>query len=120
MTDEKSIQGWTPVMDGDMTVERLIDLAFDYRGNTTLVLTDGTEVTGYVFNRNKSGPEPFLQYFDEQGNGPFKLLYHQIKTIRFTGKDMAAGNSYAAYMERKHRQKESGVRAPLNAAEDEA
>ncbi|MBM4406356.1 MAG: hypothetical protein FJ039_09295 [Chloroflexi bacterium] len=120
MADEKSLQGWMPTIGGEMTLERIIDLAFDYRGNTTIVKGDGSEVTGYLFNRNKSAKEPFIQYFDEQGNGPFTLPYSQIKTIKFTGKDMAAGNSYAAYLERKKRQQETGATAPLNAAEEEA
>ncbi len=120
MADEKGLQGWAPVISGDMTIERVIDLAFDYRGNTTIVKSDGTEVVGYIFNRNKGVAEPFIQIFDEKGNGPFTLLISQIQAIRFTGKDMAAGNSYAAYMERKQRQKETGIAEPLNALEEEA
>ncbi len=119
MTSEKSLQGWTPAIGADMPLERVVDLAFDYRGNTTIVKRDGTEITGYVFNRNKDAAAPFIQFFDDKGDGPFTLLYSQIQTIRFTGKDMAAGNSYAAYMERKRRQKETGIAEPLDAPEDE-
>src|SRR5438876_3972463 len=47
---------------------RIIDLAFDYRGNTTVVLTDGTELQGYVSNRNADAGEPFIQMFDADGS----------------------------------------------------
>jgi hypothetical protein len=35
-----------------MPLQTLIDQAFDFRGDVTLELTDGSEVTGYLFNRN--------------------------------------------------------------------
>ena len=43
--------------------------------------------------------------FDEQGNGPFSIPYRDIATIKFTGKDTAAGNSWKAWVERKEREK---------------
>jgi hypothetical protein len=79
----------------------LIERAFDYRGNTTVVTTDGAEIEGYVFNRNADAPEPFIQLFDMAGDGPITILYAAIRTIRFTGKDMAAGNSYEAWLRKK-------------------
>ena len=69
----------------------MVEFAFDYRGNTTIVKTDGTEVVGYIFNRNTYGPEPFIEYFDESGEGPFTLRYSELANVKFTGKDTAAG-----------------------------
>lgn len=88
-----------------LTLAQVIELAFDYRGNTTAVKVDGTEVEGYIFNRNNDVPEPFIQMFDLVGNGPFKILYSEIRNIKFTGKDMAAGNSWHAWIERREREK---------------
>jgi hypothetical protein len=89
----------------------VVDLAFDYRGNTTVVKTDGTELVGYVFNRNAEVPEPYLELFDLDGVGPFRIPYAAIRTIRFTGKDPAAGHSYAAWLRRKEQDK-AGDAAP--------
>ena len=100
-----SHEGYVPEIGPHMTLAEVIDLAFDYRGNTTIVKTDGTEVVGYVFNRNTLVPEPFIQFFDEKGDGPYTLPYAAIATIKFTGKDMAAGNSWKAWLERKEREK---------------
>ncbi len=86
------------------TLAQVIELAFDYRGNTAVVKVDGTEVEGYIFNRNADVPEPFIQMFDLAGDGPFKILYSEIRNIKFTGKDMAAGKSWAAWIERKKKE----------------
>lgn len=104
MAEERSLEGWVPVLDEEMTLDRVIDLAFDYRGNVTVVKADGTEAVGYIFNRSSDVPEPFIQMFDERGDGPFKLLYSEIQSIRFTGKDTAAGKSWEAWVSRKERE----------------
>ena len=89
----------------------VVDLAFDYRGNTTIVKKDGTEVVAYVFNRDNRVPEPFIQFFDEKGEGPFTLPYAAIATVTFTGKDTAAGNSWKAWLQHKERETAKTARA---------
>ena len=98
-----SLEGWTPEIGPYLTVEEVIDFAFDYRGNTTIVRTDGSEIVGYVFNRDRAAATPFIQFFDEAGDGPFTLPYRDVANIRFTGRDTAAGNSWKAWLERKER-----------------
>ena len=106
-----SLEGWVPEIGPYLTLHEVVEFAFDYRGNTTIVKTDGTEVVGYVFDRNQLVPEPFLQYFDEKGDGPFALRYLEIANIKFTGKDTAAGNSWKAWVERREREKNEAARA---------
>ena len=107
-----SLEGWVPEVGEYLTLAEVVEFAFDYRGNTTIVRTDGTEVIGYIFNRGTYGPEPFLEYFDENGEGPFTLRYAEVANIKFTGKDTAAGNSWRAWLERKEREKaEKGAAA---------
>jgi nucleoside phosphorylase len=96
-----SQQGWVAEPGHGVSLARIIDLAFDYRGNTTVVKRDGSEVMGYVFNRNAEVAEPFLEMFDAAGAGPIRIRYAEIATIRFSGKDTAAGNAYAAWMHHK-------------------
>ncbi len=106
-----TLEGWTPTLGENLTLAQVIDLAFDYRGNVTVV-TDGTEIVGYIFNRNADVAEPFIQVFDEAGNGPFKILYSEIANIKFTGRDAAAGKSWAAWVERKEREKAERAKHP--------
>ncbi len=57
------------------------------------------------------GPEPFIEYFDESGEGPFTLRYSELANVKFTGKDTAAGNSWKAWLERKEREKAERIPA---------
>ena len=106
-----SRQGWEPEIGPGLTLAEVVDEAFDYRGNTTIVKRDGAEVVGYIFNRNAAVPEPYLQYFDEAGEGPFTLRYAEVATIKFTGRDTAAGNSWKAWVERRERERAEAARA---------
>jgi len=99
VTSEQSLEGWTP--GPDVPLADVIDRAFDYRGNVTVVRGDGVEVVGYVFNRDTLAADPFVQMFDAAGDGPITIPYAAIRAIRFTGRDTAAGNSYAAWLDRK-------------------
>jgi len=110
VTGEPSLEGWVPGADVPLT--EVIERAFDYRGNVTVEHRDGTEMAGYLFNRNADVPQPFVQMFDAAGEGPFTIPYADIRAIRFTGKDTAAGNSYAAWLERKAAARAEGRPAP--------
>jgi len=122
VTDETTLEGWTPEVGGSLSLATIIDMAFDYRGNVTVVKIDGSEMVGFLFNRNSDAPEPFVQMFDLDGEGPHTIPYRTIRTIRFTGRDTAAGNSYAAWLRAKeaakaagHAEKDSG-RTPVRDA----
>ncbi len=108
MSEEKSLEGWVPELGEGLSLARVIDMAFDYRGNTTIVKAGGTQVVGYIFNRNSNVREPYIQCFDEAGDGPFTIRYSEIERIEFTGKDTAAGKSWEAWMKRKQKEKTSG------------
>jgi hypothetical protein len=105
MDVETSLEGWAPEPGPDLPLARIVDLAFDYRGNTTIVRRDGGRVEGYVSNREADAPEPYLEFFDAEGAGPHRLRYAEVRTIHFTGKDTAAGKSYAAWLARKQGEK---------------
>lgn len=100
-----TLQGWLPDIGPYLTLAEVIEHAFDYRGNVTVVRKDGSELVGYLSNRDGSAPEPFVQVFDEEGNDPVRIPYADIVNILFTGKDPAEGNSWKAWLERKEREK---------------
>lgn len=98
---ESSLEGWDPgPLAGDALAE-VIERAFDYRGDVTLVLDDGRLLEGYLFNRARDRREPFVQLFERESGGAATVPYARIRAVRFTGKDTAAGNSYAAWMRLK-------------------
>lgn len=95
------LEGWEPVIGAETSLEEVVDRAFDYRGDVTVVRRDGAELVGYLFNRNAEVRVPFVQMFDRAGDGPITIPYAEIQTIRFTGRDAAAGKSYEAWLRRK-------------------
>jgi hypothetical protein len=108
----KSLEGWVPEIDAACPLPRVVELAFDYRGNTTVVMRDGREIEGYVFNRDADATVPYLQMFDLEGAGPITVPYVEIRTIRFTGKDTAAGNSYEAWLRKREQETARSRRDP--------
>ena len=40
-----------------------VELAFDYRGDVTVSLKSGESISGYLFNRQVSGPDSYLEIF---------------------------------------------------------
>jgi hypothetical protein len=103
--EEQSLEGWQPQPSAELPLGRIIELAFDYRGNTTVVTVNGRELDGYLFNRDADAAEPFIEMFDVDGAGPHRIPYSEIRTIRFTGKDTANGTSYAAWQRRREQER---------------
>ena len=98
---ETSLEGWAPVIADAETKARVLDQVFDYRGDVTIATVDGRETVGYVFNRNHDVPDPYIQVFPAGGGPAQTIPYARIRGVVFSGKDTAAGNSYAAWLRRK-------------------
>ena len=96
--EEKTLEGWAPEIHDAQTLAEVVEHAFDYRGDVTLDLDDGRRVDGYLFNRNRDVAEPFVQVYERGEATPSTIPYARIRAVRFTGKDTAAGNSYAAWL----------------------
>ena len=106
--DERTPEGWDPgPLEGGALAET-VERAFDYRGDVTVVRRDGGEVVGYLFNREADAATPFVQLFAASGGGPLTIPYADIRSIRFTGRDTAAGNSYAAWLRSREAAKATG------------
>jgi hypothetical protein len=90
-----------PAPGDGLDVADAVDEAFDYRGDVTLDTVDQREIVGYLFNRDREAAEPFVELFERDSGARLTLPYASIRAIRFTGKDTAAGNSYAAWRQRR-------------------
>ena len=78
-----------------------VELAFDYRGDVTVSLKSGESLFGYLFNRQVSGPESYLEVFPSDSAEARRIRYDQIATIAFTGEDTATGKSWEAWIAKK-------------------
>jgi len=98
MDHERSLEGWDPGRVAGPDLAFVVERAFDYRGDVTVVRGDGREQVGYLFNRDADAPQPFVQMFPRDGSEVVTIPYADIASIRFSGRDTAAGNSYAAWL----------------------
>ena len=78
-----------------------VELAFDYRGDVTVSLKSGESLFGYLFNRQVSGSDSYLEVFPSDSAEAQRIRYDQIATIAFTGEDTATGKSWEAWVSKK-------------------
>ena len=78
-----------------------VELAFDYRGDVTLLLRSGESVTGYLFNRHVADGNSYLELFPVDQQSPQRIPYQFIESIAFTGEDTANGKSWETWVSKK-------------------
>lgn len=82
-------------------VAEAVELAFDYRGDVTVSLKSGESLSGYLFNRQVSGSDSYLEIFPSDSSDARHIRYDQVATIAFTGEDTATGKSWEAWIVKK-------------------
>jgi hypothetical protein len=114
MTDDKyrapehgSLQGTVIRPRNAVELAEVIEAAFDYRGDVTLQMRDGTTVEGYISNRNAAGVPPFLEIFPKGAATSRILPYGEISAVAFTGTDTASGKSWEAWVNKKAAQRQA-------------
>lgn len=107
----ENLEGWAPTLATDSEFHEAIEKAFDYRGDLTLTLKDGRVVVGYLFDRKIGGPglsDCFIRVMPKDSSEKLKILYSEIAGIAFTGRDTAAGKSFAAWVKKYNDKKAAG------------
>jgi transcriptional antiterminator Rof (Rho-off) len=90
-------------------IAEAVELAFDYRGDVTISLKSGEPLFGYLFNRQVSGPESYLEVFPSDSAEARRIRYDQIATIAFTGEDTATGKSWEAWITKKDSERRAEI-----------
>ncbi|MEM0913846.1 MAG: hypothetical protein AAGK09_04465 [Planctomycetota bacterium] len=107
---DKSLEGAVVTCETDADRAGAMDAAFDYRGDVTLRLSDGTEAAGYVSNRDTGKAEITLLLAK---GGRRTLAYAEVAAVVFSGKDPAAGKTWESWLKRYVDQKAAGQRASI-------
>jgi hypothetical protein len=81
-----------------------LEKAFDYRGDVTIAKKDGSQVEGYIFDRQAG----LVRLMPKDGRGKVSISYAEIAGLAFTGKDTAAGKSWEAWVKKYNEKKASG------------
>jgi hypothetical protein len=87
-----------------------LEKAFDYRGDVTIARKDGSKVEGYIFDRRTGGSlaESFVRLFPKDRVEKVSIAYSEIAGLAFTGRDTAAGKSWAAWVKKYWEKKAAG------------
>ncbi len=100
--ERENLQGWIPQLATEADIRAVIEKAFDYRGDVTITRKDGSESTGYLFDR-RIGPtlaNSVVRLMLANSNERPMIPYSEVAAIAFTGRDTAAGKSYEAWVKK--------------------
>lgn len=109
-----TLQGWSAALANDASRLEVLEKAFDFRGDVTLVLTDGTSVTGYLFDR-RQGPTPaesVVRLLPPDSEQRLTIGYDRIARVDF-GKDTAHGKTFENWVKRYVEKKLKGESASI-------
>jgi hypothetical protein len=94
----ESLQGREFTPDTFDALAAAMEEVFDYRGDVTLRLRDGRTLAGYVFNRELQGSASFCDLMPQSAPEKLRIAYADIAAVAFSGKDMASGRSWEAWI----------------------
>jgi hypothetical protein len=109
-TQRESVQGWVPQLATEEELRIALEKAFDYRGDITVTLKNGSKIEGYIFDR-VTGPTletSFARILFKDSNQREKIAYANIAALAFTGRDAAAGKSWEAWVRKYWEEKAAG------------
>ncbi|MFZ3263038.1 MAG: hypothetical protein WA172_03490 [Terriglobales bacterium] len=100
--ERENLQGWIPELASEADIRAVIEKAFDYRGDITVTRKDGSQITGYLFDRRigKTLSDSVIRLMLATTNDRPAIPYAEIAGIAFTGRDTAAGKSYEAWVKK--------------------
>lgn len=107
----ENLEGWIPGLASDEEIRTALEKAFDYRGDVTLTLKDGQKVEGYIFDRRSSGlklSDCTVRLMPANQPGKISIAYSDIAAIAFSGRDTAAGKSFAAWVKKYNEKRAAG------------
>lgn len=103
-------EGWIPELASDEELRQALEAAFDYRGDVTVTLKDGTKIDGYIFDRRSADTldQSVIRLMPRNGGGKLTVSYAQIAALAFSGRDTAAGKSWEAWLRKYWEKKAAG------------
>jgi hypothetical protein len=108
--ERENLQGWIPQVATEADIRAVIEKAFDYRGDITITRKDGTQITGYLFDRRigKALGDSVIRLMLEKSSERPAIAYSDISAIAFSGRDTAAGKSYEAWVKKYWEKRAAG------------
>jgi hypothetical protein len=110
-TVHENLEGWIPSLATEEEIRSAFEKAFDYRGDLTITLKNAQKIEGYIFDRKNDGPslsDCVLRVMAKSDGEKIRISYSEIAALAFTGKDTAAGKSFAAWVNKYRKKKAAG------------
>jgi hypothetical protein len=110
-TVHENLEGWIPSLASEEEIRAAFEKAFDYRGDLTITLKDGQKIEGYIFDRKNDGAtlaDCAVRVLPKNRPDKLKIAYSEIAALAFTGKDTAAGKSFASWVKQYREKKAAG------------
>jgi hypothetical protein len=87
-----------------------LEKAFDYRGDVTIRRKDGSTIEGYIFDRRTGASltDSVVRLLPKDAAEKTTIAYSDIAALAFTGRDTAAGKSWAAWVKKYMEKKAAG------------
>jgi hypothetical protein len=107
----QTLEATRPSLETDEQVRTAIEQAFDYRGDVTLSLRDGSVLDGYIFDRNSKGKaltDCHIRLIPKDKEEKIKIRYSDIAGLVFSGRDTAAGKSFETWVKKYQEKKAAG------------
>ena len=111
-TVHENLEGWIPELASDAEIRSALEKAFDYRGDVTLTLKSGQKIEGYIFDRRPGSAlsDCLVRMMPKDQPGKINVPYSDIAALAFSGRDTAAGKSFAAWVKKYGEKKAAGER----------
>jgi hypothetical protein len=112
-SEREALQGWIPEMATDEETRAALEKAFNYRGDVTITLKEGSKLEGYVFDRRpgKTLADSFVRVIPKDRAEKLSIPYSEIAGLAFTGRDTAAGKSWEAWLKQYWQKKRAGEKS---------
>lgn len=106
----EQLEGWVPELADENELRQALERAFDYRGDVLITRKDGTQIEGYIFDRRpgRTLADSIVRLVPKNGAGKISVSYADIAALAFTGRDMAAGHSWDAWVRQYWERKAAG------------
>ena len=108
--ERENLEGWIPELATEAEVREALEKAFDYRGDISVSLKNGSKVEGYLFDRRQGTTlaQSFIRIIPMDNVGKVNVAYSDIAALAFTGRDTAAGKTFEAWVKKYWEKKAAG------------
>ena len=108
--EREQLEGWIPALASEAEIREALEKAFDYRGDITVTKKDGSQVVGYLFDRQQGASlaDSFVRLLPSDAKAKVSIAYSEIAAIVFSGRDTAAGKTFEDWVKKYWEKKAAG------------